>query len=58
MSNLMQSNQNAVQQIKPLQSAVSDMNPRGFYMEEFSENSAWKNSEEFLIGNVIRESIE
>ena len=54
----MQSNQNAVQQIKPLQSAVSDMSPRGFYMEEFSENSAWKNSEEFLIGNVIRESIE
>ena len=40
--------------IKPLQSAVSDINPRGFKMEEFSENSAWKNSEEFLIGNVIR----
>lgn len=41
--------------IKPLQAAVSDMDPRGFNMEEFSENSSGNNSEEFLIANAIRE---
>ena len=41
--------------IKSLRSAVTDMNPRGFDMAEFSENRARNNSEEFLIANAIRE---
>ena len=41
--------------IKPLRSAVTDMNPTGFNMAEFSENLAGNNSEEFLIANAICE---
>ena len=41
--------------IKPLRSAVTDMNPTGFNMAEFSENHAGNNSEEFLIANAICE---
>jgi len=41
--------------IKPLRLAVTDINPRGLNMVEFSENRMVNKSEGFLISNAIRE---
>ena len=42
--------------IKPLRSAVVDMNPRGFNMAVIAENSLGNDSEELFLDNTICES--
>lgn len=42
--------------IKPLRSAVVDMNPRGFNMAVIAENSLGNDSEELFLANTICES--